>query len=88
MTLAWTAPSSNGGCSITSYHIYMDDGAGGTFSEVDAATVNDYPSLRSHTLTFAAADTSKTFKIYMTAENVIDEVTSETVSFVLAAVPD
>lgn len=30
MTLAWNAPSSNGGCPITSYKIYINDGAGGT----------------------------------------------------------
>lgn len=89
MTLTWTAPSSNGGCQITSYHIFMDDGAGGAYTEVSPATVNSIPSLRSYTIsTFAITDTSKTYRFYMVSDNIVGSITSSVVSYVLAAVPD
>lgn len=74
MTLSWNAPLSNGGCAISSFHIFKDDGAGGAFSEADAGSVNNIPSLRQHTLTFAGTETSKTFKIYMEADNIIGTI--------------
>jgi len=52
----------------------MDDGTGSltpTYTEVDPATVNNKPSLRSHPITFTALDTSKTYRFYMVAWNSI-----------------
>lgn len=89
MTIAWNAPVSTGGCSITSYYLYMDDGNGGLFTEVDPTSINNLPSLRSYPITtFVSGDTSSTFKFYMICKNAVGSVTSDTVSFVLAAVPD
>ena len=51
ITLAWTPPTSDGGCEILSYGIFMDDGAGGTLAEVDAGSVNNLPTLRSYQIT-------------------------------------
>ena len=56
--------------------------------EVDSAQINNLPALRSHTRTYTADDTSKTFRYYVTASNLVGTVQSETVSFVLAAVPE
>lgn len=89
MTVSWSAPSSNGGCSITSYHMQINDGAGGVvFTEQDAGTIANNPSLRTHTLSFTGADTSKSYVIYMQADNVVGTIDSNQVTFVLAAVPD
>lgn len=74
MTLEWRAPESDGGCPITSFYLYADDGAGGSYSEIDASEVNDLPALRKHTVTFDAADTSKTFGFYLVAENAVGTV--------------
>mmetsp|Transcript_23476 Transcript_23476/g.36164 ORF Transcript_23476/g.36164 Transcript_23476/m.36164 type:complete len:143 (-) Transcript_23476:6330-6758(-) len=61
MTLRWIEPESDGGCAITSYSIYMDDGAGGSLVEKDASSVNNLPTLRTHQITFDSADTGNTY---------------------------
>ena len=35
MTLEWQAPVSDGGCPVSSFYLYADDGAGGAFVEID-----------------------------------------------------
>ena len=66
----------------------MDDGLGGSFSQIDSAQVNNIPSLRSHSITFSSTKTSSTYRFYMVAQNVIGSITTDTISFVLAATPD
>ena len=50
--------------------------------------INNLPALRSHVRSFTTDDVSKTFRFYLTATNQVGSVQSETVSFILAAVPD
>jgi hypothetical protein len=88
MTLSWSAPASNGGCPITSYHIFMDDGNGGSFAEVSSTQVNGIPSLRSYTISFSSAQTSLTFRFYMAVDNSLGTYTTSIVSYILAAVPN
>lgn len=89
MTLNWDQPGSDGGCQVLSYSVYMDDGAGGSFSELDPAAINNKPTLRTFVVsTFTSSDTSKTYKFKIMASNLIGSVESPEVSFVLAAVPD
>jgi hypothetical protein len=89
MTLRWTPPSSDGGCQIKSYSLYMDDGAEGAFAELDAASINNKPTLRTYQVTsFAAGSTSKSFRFKLRATNEIGSVDSREVTHVLAAVPD
>jgi hypothetical protein len=69
ITIGWTAPSSNGGCSVLGYAIYMDDGTGtSTFAEVNTAldpAVRDIPSLDSLTITtLTATDVGTTYVFY------------------------
>jgi hypothetical protein len=74
---------------VTSYSIFIDDGAGGSFAEVDPSSVNGISTLRSYTLSqFTPSDTSKLFKVYLTATNSIGSTQSPTVTLTLAAVPD
>lgn len=87
MDLSWTAPVSDGGCPITSYSIWVENQLTSIFEQVDVAQVNNIPELREHTLTFSSADTSKTFRMYLQAENVIGSVQSDTVAYKLAAPP-
>lgn len=61
---------------------------GGAFTEVDPSNVTNIPSLRSYTIDFDASKTSSTFRFYMEADNVVGSVTTEEISFVLAAKPD
>ena len=66
LTLSWEAPVSDEGCPILSFHLFMDNGANGPFTEIEAAKINNLPALRSHQITsLTAADTSKTFRFYM-----------------------
>jgi len=88
MVLSWSSPIFEGGCPIKSYSIFRDDGAGGSFFEVDPTLVNDIPALRQYTVTFTSDDTSKIFRIYLEATNVIGKVTSDIVSYKLAAQPN
>lgn len=71
MTIEWKYPLNDGGCPIYTYNMYQDDGAGGAFTEVDASEINNLPALRQHVRTFTADDTSKTFKFYIIATNLV-----------------
>ena len=55
LRLAWTSPGSNGGCSITGFDLFRDDGEGGDINiPVDSATISGNPNLFEHTVTLAA----------------------------------
>ncbi len=88
MLLTWGAPNFEGGCPVRSFSIFKDDGAGGSFTEVDPTQVNNIPALRQYSVSFDAADTSKIFRFYITAINIIGSVQSDTVSYKLAAQPN
>ena len=67
----------------------MDDGAGGSFAEVDAANINNKPTLRSYLISsFTASDTKKTYRFKLRVENLIGFKESVEISHVLAAAPD
>ncbi len=87
-TIEWDLPRSNGGCPITGYAIYRDNGLGGfIITPVDVASVEDNPYLFKHTATIAGSETGKTFRVKVEAINVYGSVLSPALSFVLADVP-
>ena len=53
ITLVWTSPADNGGCSITGFHLYMDDGQGGALSLTDDPAISGKPYLTGHTVNFS-----------------------------------
>ena len=48
--LVWSAPVKNGGCAITSYHLYGDQGTASTFIELSPSSISNKPFLSSHSL--------------------------------------
>ena len=87
-TITWELPESDGGCPITSYAIYRDDGAGGFIvTPVDPVAVQGNPYLFRHTATLLPADTGKTFRVKVEAINLYGSLLSPSLQFVLADVP-
>lgn len=55
VTLRWEAPEDIGGCSITSYAVYRDDGAGGAITtNMEAGSVANKPYLFEYTFTLGS----------------------------------
>lgn len=68
--IGWTEPGDTGGCALTGYAIFKDDGAGtGTFSEANTAsdpTIRNQPGLSTAQITtFSASDLGLPFVIYL-----------------------
>lgn len=87
--LYWSAPSDDGGCSLTGFSILRDDGASGSFVEVHAAAVNGNPSLNSYTVTdLPTSPLGLSIKFKVKAYNIAGlSVTSYHRSIVIASVP-
>ncbi len=85
--LAWSPPSDSGGCPITGYELYVDDGIGGSFTNTDSSSIANKPYLRSHQLNLPSAKTGKYFRIKIKAINEISNVESSLTSIKLADVP-
>ena len=87
--IVWSEPTDDGGCSISSYSIYRDDGNGGSFVEVHASSVNNNPSLTQFTVTDLPTNpTGLTVKFKMSVTNVGGfTVTSPSISVVIASTP-
>lgn len=65
----------------------MNDGAGGdSFSEIDAASVNDKPALSIHSTT-ASSTLGATYRFKLQAINVVGSTYSESVGYVIADLP-
>ena len=86
VSVEWTAPSDDGGCPITSYHLYSDLG-GDTFSEIEAAAVSDKPFLTSYSIDTSGLTPGQRYRIRVGVENHVDESLSDSVGFLLADVP-
>jgi len=87
-TIVWDLPQSNGGCPITGYAIYRDDGAGGLIvMPVDPVFTANNPYLFSDTSTLSASSTGMTFRVKIEAINAYGSTLSPALQFVLADAP-
>ena len=90
LTLQWTAPEDDGGCPVTQYLLYRDDGTGSPANidiVIDQSTFLNEPSLREHQINFTDSDKGTSFRFQLVA-TAVSSVTSEEVAFVVAAIPD
>lgn len=82
--MRWSPPESDGGCPITSYHIYIYDTA---WLEIDALLVSNKPLLTQYDINMAAYTPGSRLTVKMGVENSIGLVQSDSVAFLLASVP-
>jgi len=78
ITVAWSDPADTGGCVISSFAVFMDDGAGGAFSEVNSVSdsnVRNNPALHTLKITSglsALSSIGKSYRIYVRSFNADD----------------
>ena len=88
ISITWSVPVSNGGCSTTAFKLWMDDATGGSLVETAASDIKGKPYLRSYNIVFTdPTATGKSFRIRLEAFNSVGSVLSPIVSVVLAQVP-
>lgn len=86
--MSWNAPVNFGGCPITSYTLYRDDGRGGAVDiQIDPTTFILRPNIFSYDVTLDSSFTGLQINVKVEATNAMGSVTSKAVMFVLASVP-
>lgn len=86
ITLEWSDPSDNGGCPITGYYLMVDDGITGVPSiELTQLADRSVPTLKRLTVPLSTLGLKYTFQLWV--ENREGATSSETVSYLFAAVP-
>lgn len=92
ITISWTEPTNKGGCDITSYAVYIDDGNEGSFSEANAdndISVRNIPTLNSLQVTrnIGAPGVGKTFRLKVRVWNRAGSIDSDILGVVLSDTP-
>jgi hypothetical protein len=92
MTLEWTEPTNNGGCSITGYALFRDDGVTGDptieiNSDNDIA-IRNKPTLRSAIASFDTADLGTKYTFQVRVYNREGETISNSISYLFSTTPD
>lgn len=86
--MSWSAPINFGGCPISSYVLYRDDGLGSAVNiPIDPSTFAQRPNIFSYDVTLTSSFTGRKINVKVEAFNAIGSVTSKAVMFVLASVP-
>ena len=95
MTLIWSAPNNDGGCPITSYALFRDDGASGNptieINSDNDVNVRDKPTLRTVIVSnFAdpASDLGKEFAFQVRVTNREGETQGAIARYTFSATPD
>jgi hypothetical protein len=61
--IGWSAPSDDGGCPISSYRLFRDDGNSGSINtEVDSTNIENKPYLNRYTVSLPSNDTGLIFR--------------------------
>lgn len=93
LEIEWAPPEETGGCTITGYAVFIDDGTGSNnFEEANSAndlSIRNQPGLNRATITtFDAADVGQEFVVYLTTYTEAgDSTDSEHATIVLGDVP-
>ena len=93
LTLHWVHPEDHGGCLITSYAVFRNDGANGSITTEangeNDTNVRNRPLLDTLQVTNfpPSVSTGKVFSFMVTAYNLVGQTDSNSVSFILASVP-
>jgi hypothetical protein len=89
VSLRWSQPLSNGGCSITSYAIFRDDGANGDFStNMEPGVIGNNPYLFDHVFVLPNELTGKNVRFKLQATNLRgDTISSDFLSVLIAGLP-
>ena len=83
------APKESGGCAVTGYEIYMDDGLGGTVTNQDLTLVNNDPSILSHTIDLSGSGVvGNVYNFKIKALTYAGSVESSALPVALASKPD
>ena len=90
-TISWQQPQDDGGCPLTGYAVYRNDGQNGQIdTEVNSpndSNVRDKPTLRQLTITdYPSSPLGKSFQYQVKAFNIVGASLSNTASYVFAAV--
>ena len=87
--LRWSVPLENGGCNITGFQLYRDDGQAGLIStEVDAASIRDRPHLTQHSVVLDESLKGKQIRFQLKVINLEGSQFSSIAAFIIADVPD
>ena len=92
IAVSWSPPESDGGCEVSGYAVFVDDGVGGAFVEVNEADdpqVRNIPGLSQLLITspFTAAVAGTDYRIYVKAFNADGSLISEVATVTLGDVP-
>lgn len=89
MTITWQNPTSDGGCPLLGFAVFIDDGISGDFVEVHSSQVRNIPGLHDLVITetFGPANIGLSFRVKVLSYNMEGETFSDTASIILADVP-
>jgi len=91
ITLSWTAPADDGGCTLTGYKLMRDTGQGLTDPiavEVDPLAINDRPTLTQHQVDLSSDETGLQVRFRVIAINLEETSASAIASFTIAGLPN
>ena len=92
MAVSWQPPDDNGGCDITEYKLYRNDGSGGsTNTEIHSSLLTNEPAITFVNVTeFPSGSVGKSFKfkvVVFSAEAVNGVESAESAEYLMAKVP-
>lgn len=88
VSVSWQDPVSNGGCSITSFHLYLKRVDVAEYIEVDAAQITNKPYLTYYDMDMSIYTTGHDYLVKVEVDNRVGTAVSDSVVFLLANVPD